>query len=220
MSKTKIGEFGETFFKAIDSYMEKKYEDMSCDEVYRSYADFVHFVKENREGKGSSSGFTGLSELLVLRFLIHLLGNDFDSKQIADGEVYKFVSKNNGTVLTHNAKVKKSKVRPDIVIYENEKGYEDGNPFAVIEIKTYLTDSFETFYKAIGKIERIRSESKNLKAAIINYDKLSEKGNVNQKIQDSVKQRNWLGYITLEENKKPLKEVLSFLELKKLAKKS
>jgi hypothetical protein len=69
------------FLKNLDLFIATNLDTLTCADVYNIYSDFFHDLKQF---KGNSSGFTGLSEYTIFRIFYHLLGGNFEPKQITN----------------------------------------------------------------------------------------------------------------------------------------
>ena len=119
-----------SFFNLVDNLVDP---DMTCYDFSRLYYDFFEELKDQR---CTSSGFTGMSELLVFRLVLKLMKSGFQPKNITK-DVKRFVRENVWIEQGHSIRLKKplgeqKSIVPDLAIYEN------GNLESVISIKTYV----------------------------------------------------------------------------------
>ena len=182
-------ESNETFsqiFEIIDNKIndivkEMDYKD-NFKELTKMYFDWLNFW---RKKAGTSQGFTGLSEYIVLKaislFLEQKQGIEFELKpKMGEKEytTYFFISKDKRVIITHaisidenmkstvsNEKGKEiefdwveEKLRPDIVIFKEDNGCY--RPEAVIEIKIYKV-SPNAIRDEVEKFEKTSSEIKS-----------------------------------------------------------
>ena len=78
------------YLEEMDKFIAKNYRILTCGDIHDIYFDFLQVLKEFR---GTSTGFTGLSELLILRFLYHQLGGSFKIHDVPDtDELKEFIS--------------------------------------------------------------------------------------------------------------------------------
>ena len=166
MSGEKIKVFKETFTK-LDDLIKSHY--TNFEELRNIYFEFLEYLKE--EKVGTSGGFTGLSEYLILKAIqIHLeqKHGKFEWKKKTK-DAYFSISKDNKILITHAMSIdddmkraiekwrcsiawseNKAKLRPDIVIFKLTNNHY--KLVAIIQIKVYAVNP-----KAVkDEVEKIR----------------------------------------------------------------
>jgi hypothetical protein len=135
------------FLQGIDKYIRENINTLSCHDIWKIY---YHLFFKLKEIKGTSSGFTGFSELLIFRFMFHLL-NGFEVKKYTNDTRY-FLNK----PFTMYQSVRPLKtdmdidISPDILITKANK------PVAAIEIKLYLPGGKQTVTEAFNRLDRLQ----------------------------------------------------------------
>ena len=120
------------------------------------YFDFFEGLKEKA---GTSAGFTGLSEYIILktllRYLEENLRTEFNDAKELTRDVYFFVSKDRKILVTHSITIDETKKKefksklgkeviwglkkqPDIVVFKLKRGYY--KPIVIIQIKIYAVN--------------------------------------------------------------------------------
>ncbi len=170
------------YLKDVDKFIKKNYQTLKCDDIFRIYSQFRRLLKDFR---GTSGGFTGLSELLIFRFLHHQLGGFFKIHDATD-ELKEFVSESYeslriGQDIPTPFKVGKRRVYPDISLYHSE------SLLSVIQIKVYLTRGTEEVDREIEILEGLKTRYRKLQALLIIFEGLSTKGKIFGKLE---KQKN------------------------------
>jgi len=134
---------GTAFLKRLDIFLAANWQNLTCGQVYEIYRQFSNDLKDL---KGNATGFTGLSEFLILRVLYHQLGGNFEKRAITQ-DVSEFVR--NGYSIGQSIPIplgEKQNCRPDIVLREGE------DLIAAIQIKLYLTTGSTELKKREGNI--------------------------------------------------------------------
>ena len=153
---------GVPFLSGLDKYLEDNWEKLTCNDIADIYFDFGRDLKTYR---GTSTNFVGLSELIVFRFLVHQLGGMFIPKwgipnnnqktpDTCDVETDTAEFTNGKFILQQGFKLKPTKYRPDIAIWNSDKTKLIG----IIQIKAYLTYGTKTFDDEMKIFEEIKKE--------------------------------------------------------------
>ncbi len=161
-------EFALDFLQRMDSYLCQNVKSITCDEIHSIYTAMFHALKCFR---GNSAGFTGLSEFLILRVLIHLLGGSFRREQISK-DLSQFVSDTHeGLVVGQSipVTVRDRKYYPDILVQQS------GELLGVCSIKIYPTKGRFTFDDEMAKVGYLMSQNPELRALLLVYDTFSQK---------------------------------------------
>lgn len=98
-------------FKDMDSFLNKNLHSITCNEIFQIKQDFYNIV---RTLSGSTANLTGITELLVFRFLYHALGmtGEVNEKSVHNSNHSLYIGKR---YKGSNGKVQE----PDIVIEHN-----------------------------------------------------------------------------------------------------
>lgn len=208
---------GSNFLKELDIHIQKNWADLKCDDVSQIYWDFWNTLKPF---KGNSNGFTGLSEYLIMRILLHKLGDwqvvehskdtrYFHSKDFRHLYVVPEYPFKKGF---NKKKNRPEYVKPDIVICQSPTSPFKGikRLLGIIEVKVYLTSGRKTVAAVFDKLAAIRKKHKELKALLLIFDEISNKPSSLAELKkkscnDSSK---WFSYCSLKETKISLSEVL------------
>lgn len=194
---------GKKFLDDMDKFIANNYRTLKCNDISDIYSGFFNDLKEFR---GTSSGFTGLSEFLIFRCLHHQLGSEFEKKPITKC-LYEF-SKGDiricqcCPVAVGESTINERQINPDITIYHS------GELIAVIRIKVYLTKGIEEVTKEIDTLEKLKSRYPKLQALLIIFSGLSKKGKIFRELEEQKNIKDWFNFLILKENKEPLMQKL------------
>ena len=157
-----IFDINRRYLEEMDKFIKKNYQTLRCSDVFDIYS---HFRQSLKDFRGTSSGFTGLSEFLIFRFLYHQLGGSFKIHDVTD-ELKEFVSEsyNNLRIGPIPFKVGKRRIYPDISIYHSE------NLLSVIQIKVYLTKGTKEVDGEIEILEELKTHYPKLQALLIIFE--------------------------------------------------
>ncbi len=188
------------FLTDLDGFLRDNLDNLTCSDINNIYSNFYEDLKDY---KGNANGFTGLSEFIIFRFILNMLGGSFDKKQETT-YLYSFESKDKKYRIGENLPVfiGSKKYVPDITIYKNDV------PILVIEIKLYLTNGIKTLMDDINKLNSITSEYPDTKGLFICYNKIPEKGKIYKRLTEETNSNNKLDYIILNENSLLFKDSL------------
>lgn len=180
------------FLKNLDLFIANNLDTLTCADVYNIYSDFFHDLKQF---KGNSSGFTGLSEYTIFRIFYHLLGGNFEPKQITN-DLYDFRSPDGRFRIGQSTPIiaGSRKYYPDIQILK------DDYPLMICEIKVYLTSGIKTLETDIRKLTEINKEYPGTKGLFITYNAISAKGKIYKKLLNENDSNDWFNYLILADN--------------------
>jgi hypothetical protein len=154
--------FGTEFLRNLDDFIGQYWKQMKCRDVYQIYHQFWNDLKDFR---GTSTNFTGLTELILFRFITHQLGGAF-KKQVINKDVAEFT--NDRFTVRQCLSVPELKCRPDITIWESDR------MVGVIQIKAFLTNGWKTFQDEVTVLGMLREKyNLDLGTLIIIYDTYS-----------------------------------------------
>ncbi len=191
MDKINIPDFGEIFFKEIDSYLIKNRKKLTCANVAEIYWKFFNTSKKF---KGNSEGFTGLSELIIFRYLFHQLGGSSFVRKSVSEQQFQFISENCRLGCNIPLVINDKKYKPDIVVFQSDK------LIAVISVKVYFTNGFNTIADEMEKLEKFKASHPEMKALLITFASQPQKGKVLAKLREVKKSKEWFNFMYLKEN--------------------
>lgn len=192
---------GREFLSSLDDFLKENYQTLKCSDIHMIYSQFFDELKVF---KGNSTGFTGLSEYLILRLLLHVSGGAFSPVQVTRFGLSVFESQSDksfrigqGVPVKANGK----KLYPDIVVYRNDE------PRAVAQVKIYLTNGVEEVEKEVQIFNDLKKKYPWLRALLIIFNKLSESNRA--KVLPALKtyigkEARWLNFLILEGNQEPI----------------
>lgn len=188
------------FLQEIDNYFAKNLDNITCSELYGHYSYMFQILKEF---KGNSSGFTGLSEYLIFRYIYNYLGGSFETVQLTK-DLFEFKSTD---VIYHIGQsipvmTEMSKYYPDIVVYKQDQ------LILAAEIKLYLAGGIKSLEVDLKKLKEIHKQYPNAKCVFISYNIIPEKGKIYKKLLEEVNSNDWLDFIILARNNELFKEKL------------
>jgi len=199
---------GKNFLGDMDRFVRKSYITLKCNEIFNVYFGFSNAIKEFR---GTSSGFTGLSELLIFRCLYHQLDGKFEKQSVTE---YINEFSNGNTRIGQNTPVTigERRINPDITIY-----HPHNELIAVIQIKVYLTRGIKEAKKEIETLEELKNRYRKLRALLIIFYGLSEKGKIFRELEKQQETKEWFNFLILKEDNEPLMEKLQdYLDLERI----
>jgi len=215
-----VKNYGRNFMRWIDDFISNHFQELRCSDVYDLY---FNFTNELKNWKGTSSGFTGLSELIIFRMILNLFGKKFelikrtpDTRAFRKGDII-LASDVNALI---DKREQKGRLKPDISIYK-------GNKLLVnMSIKIYV-DSTEKIDSEIEKFKELRSTYPNMECLIIIYHlSRDERKSFNdlknltcfKYLMEKKKEFNWINYLILQKNHRNfLEEIEKRLKLSKIA---
>lgn len=188
------------FLKNLDLFIATNLGTLTCADVYGIYSNFYMDLKQF---KGNSSGFTGLSEYTIFRIFYHLLGGNFELKQITN-DLYDFRSPDGRFRIGQSTPIIAGphKYYPDIQIFK------DDSLLMICEIKLYLTYGIKTLENDIQKLDEINKEYPGTKGLFISYNPIPIKGKIYRKLLDEERSKDWFNYLILHDNNQSIKKIL------------
>lgn len=199
---------GRRFLEDLDSHLKEVWPKLTCREVAEIYFGFFEDLKCFR---GTSGGFTGLSELLIFRFLFHQLGGRFKPvKRTRDQWEFR-AEGDDGIRLGQNLPVKGSgnRYRPDVVLFKGEE------LLAAIQVKTYLVSGRRTFQDELTKLEDLRARYRGLRALLVIFDRLPARGETERYLETEAEKAGWWDFLFLrDDNERLADRIESILDLR------
>jgi len=200
----------------IDKWIEEHYKSITCEDIANTYWEFEETLKRYRS---TCADFTGLSELLIFRILLHYLneglGAKLNTKYInkekvyMEGDLIPFIDEGKKLKIGQTLKIKLENARykkPDISLFSNEKLY------GVVQIKTYKV-SPAAFKNEFDGLEVIKRIFPSMKALFVLYS-----GKIDDEYKKVMGKNQWCSII-LERNKsKFIDELERALSLKQYVK--
>lgn len=177
---------------------------LTCADLCNFYTDFSETLGEMR---GTSSDFTGLSELILFRathaYFEQKYNRKFHSELYrSDGfvKLRKFILESSDLSIGQCLPVEADKKKPDIGIWK-------GHQFLrAIEIKTYLESA--KVKETVNKMTVWRESNENFKGLVLTFYSLSEKSKISELIAEQRAGKDWLTFEFLESNKTPFAAIL------------
>jgi hypothetical protein len=186
------------FLQEINDYFAENLDNITCSELYDHYSYMFQILKEI---KGNSSGFTGLSEYLIFRYIYNYLGGSFETVQLTK-DLFEFRSTDGIYRIGQSIPVitETRKYYPDIVVYKQDQ------LILAAEIKFYLADGIKSLEVDLKKLREIHKQYPTAKCLFISYNIIPEKGKIYKKLLEEVNSNDWLDFIILAENNELFKE--------------
>ena len=193
------------FLQGIDRYIRVNINTLSCHDIWQIY---YHLFFKLKVIRGNSSGFTGFSELLVFRFLLHLL-NGFEAKERTKDTMYflneSFAIYQSVRPLETDKKI--SNMSPDILIMKANR------PVAAVEIKLYLPGGRQTAIEAFTRLGRLQESNPRDFCGLLLIFTYKKPRRVNSKSIHaeliSLQERNpWFNFLVLRNERALLKDCL------------
>lgn len=184
------------FLKNLDKYLKDEFKQLQCRDVAKIYSTLFGELKRYR---GTSTGFDGLTELIIFRFLIHQLGGNF--KEIRINDLTSQFSRGN-LLLRQGLPIdeKRPPKKPDISLFKENK------LAAVIEIKSHIKDE-RTYDVAVDILGKIR-EDHDVRALLISFSPDNITKRCCKKMHDQRASNPWFDWVVLEKDERLLCEVL------------
>lgn len=205
MTGNYVSSIGRNFLERIDEFLLNNNQTLKCADVADIYFEFF---KDLKDFKGNAHGFTGLSELLIFRFLYHLLDGSFKPNWVTK-HMAEFVSKSRGLRIGQSIRIaiNGERYNPDIVVYQ------DGVLKAIFQIKVYLTRGRSEIVKEMKTLKKIKHARTKMKALLIIFGELSRKGKLFYELEKQRDEnRNWFDFVILRGNNELLgKKLLRYL---------
>jgi len=138
------------FLLEIDNFLKENIHSLTCRDIHDIYRGLFDKLKEYR---GTSSGFTGFSEFLVFRFLIHTIGGGFKSTKVTQDT--KCFIRGNLRITQSLLPQSGVNIRPDILIEDNQKST------AAMEIKIYLPNGMKTANEVLKRFKKLYNTNRD-----------------------------------------------------------
>lgn len=214
MKNNDMPNFGAELLERTDDYLGKSWRSLTCANIHAMYFGLFNSLKEY---KGNSHGFTGYSEYLLFRFFYHQIKEKFGdlNGEPANNSKYamRFVSSRNRNFWISQGiptKIGVKRQNPDIAIGRSNQ------LLGVLQVKIYPVHGIKTLSDEIKKIEELKNQHNELYAAIIIFNKMSDKQKVT--VQGLLEGKDWLRVRTLDENHNFLREEMNdCLQLNRLS---
>jgi len=184
------------FLKDLDKYLKDEFKQLECRDVAKIYSTLFDELKRYR---GTSTGFDGLTEFIIFRFLIHQLGGNFE--EIPKTRLTTEFARGN-LKLRQGLPIgeKRPTHKPDITLFKENK------LAAVIEIKAHIKDAV-TYDKAMDIFTEIHKDH-DIRALLITFDHANITEKTRQKIHEHKASNPWLDCVVLDEDERFLYEIL------------
>jgi hypothetical protein len=155
----------------IDCYLKAHLARITGKDFSDAYTEHFERLKTIQ---GNSEGFTGLSELLILRFLLQVLPGPFEPEERSNQTLWEFKSKSQDHLrVCHTVQIQDDagkKQKPDFSIWKGEDDL-----IAVIEVKLWLVQGLKTAREAIDRLKRLHGRHQQMRALLITYYDYSQK---------------------------------------------
>ena len=180
------------FFKSLDSYLGNNLKEFTCGEICDIYSTMYNGLQDF---KGNANGFTGLSELIIFRYLVECFGGEFKPKPIEGSVTLKEFSNGTYTVGQSCRIIVNGKRKyPDIVIKKNDE------VITVIQIKVYVTNGVEEAENEISDFELFKSKYSKMRGGVIVFTDYGEDSKIRKAFEEFKKQNAWFKIIMLKNN--------------------
>jgi len=135
------------FLRSLDDFLRENLSSLTCRDIHDIYYGLFDELKKYR---GTSGGFTGLSELLVFRCLYHALGGRFERIELTkDVSIFRRGDLSIGQSMQPSASNQK-RLQPDILIETT------GLVRAAVEIKVYLVNGIASARDAAERLSTLK----------------------------------------------------------------
>jgi hypothetical protein len=192
---------GKTFLEHIDDYVRKHWDSLTADDIAGLYSQFIMDLKEY---KGNSNGFSGLSELLVFRFVYHLLGGNFTLKKKTH-DLREFISNLNDEISIAQSCplfIGEKRYYPDIVIACRD------DVKAIFQIKAYVTGGRKEIDHEFHVFSDIHSRYPGSRCILVIFNGIPAGGKLFDRLENLKSGNPWFDYILLQGNNQKLKDLL------------
>lgn len=202
------------FLRDIDSLIKNNIRDLTCNDLYEIYFDLFDELKQWRS---TSANFTGYSELLILRSLIHCISETFTSHyrdpkkgKKSDNQIpVIFRSPSYEIAQNVSLRVNSRRKQPDIYVRDH-----DGNVLAIIQIKVVLTSGKKTVTNILNDFELYKAAFPNVKCLLIIYDKWNYSKGTILVFADYKKINSWFDSKLLEDDDTKICQVFKHLNIR------
>jgi len=188
----------EHFLLDLDEELRKQAKTIRCCDIYDAYMKMFNQLKEYRS---NSSGFTGLSEFLIFRLLIHSIPLTWIKRSISK-DCISFISQDGELELSQGISLSKfnitlkPNISPDIAVFVRKR------LDTVFQIKIYLPNGIHTFLDELNNFKKLKQLYPHLRAIFLMYHKLSSKGSIKNELDELCLENNWIEVISLQDNKR------------------
>lgn len=201
------------FLRDIDSLLKNNIRDLTCNDLYEIYFDLFNELKQWRS---TSANFTGYSELLIFRSLMHCTGETFtphfrDPKKMikADNQIpVIFRSPSYEIAQNVSLNVNSKRKQPDISVKDR-----DGNVLAIVQIKVVLTSGQKTVTNILNDFGLYKTAFPNVKCLLIIYDPWNYSKGARLAFANHKSNNPWFDYRLLENDPTLICQVFKQLNL-------
>lgn len=202
--QNQLSNIGNTFLDALVSEIKSHLQEITCGEICSFYSDFSNKLKEIR---GTSSDFTGLSELIIFRTIHSYLEATYKTQfnrpepyiDAAELKIFRF--NDHDISIGQCIPVEPEKKKPDIGIWKG-KSFQRG-----VEIKTYV--GTEQVKETLNRMVVWHQGNPNFKGLFIVFYALSDKSKILTLINEQKElHKGWLTIEFLQNNDKPFAQIL------------
>ncbi len=206
--------------EGMDRLLNENVEGLACKDIADTYLSVIGHLEEHltcphgilKELRGNSHGFTGLSEFLVFRLLLHQishqLGGGFHPQQCPKSrDLWEFVSTMDSRVkIGQSTRVERYRNKrpqyPDISLWQGDK------LIGVVQIKIYITNGRKEINSEVEKLKKLRKMHRDLRALFLVFHGVPEKSYLRDELERKMKTYDWFSYLILQEKENPLAEEL------------
>lgn len=195
----KAHENTQNWFIEIDSFIKENIDALTCSDIKEIY---FSLFRELKQWRSTSSLFTGFSELLLFRNLIHTIPEGFTPVKTGNINSHPILFKSDNYTLGQGIRKEFNGVRkyPDISVEYK------GNLKSIAQIKIVMGSGQKQLDKEVKTFKIMKNAYPNLKGLFISYIK----GAFSEEKQKPL-QKAGLKTVTLEDNKELIKNVLQYL---------
>jgi len=187
------------FVADMDRFIAENLQNLKCKDISDIYSQFSNYLREFR---GTSSGFTGLSEFLIFRCLYYQLGGNLERNAVTNEFSNGNIRIGQSILITMGER----RIRPDITIYHSDELTDE--LIAVIQIKVYLTRGEKEVSNEIKTLKELKEHNQKLQTLLIIFF-LSEKGKIFRALlKEQQKNKEWFNFLILEKNNESLMQKL------------
>jgi hypothetical protein len=200
---------GRRLLDDLNSYLWERWPTLKCCEVAEICWGFFDDLKSFRD---TATGFTGLSEFLMFRFLYHQLGGQFERRSVTK-DLWEFRAKADDRIrLGQNLRVEGTMktYRPDVVLFK------DDELLAAIQVKVYAVYGKKTIEKELAKLKDLKERYRGLRALLVFFHGPPARGKGTEYLKKEAKRAGWWDFLALRENRERLApRIESILNLKR-----
>jgi len=195
----KMDEFTKKWFQDVDKLIRDNIDEIKCKDIRRIYFDLF---RELKKWRSNSSGFTGYSEFLLFRCLLHSIKEPFTALETGNINSYPIIFKSTKYEISQGTRQEFNGVRnyPDISVKYNNK------LISIAQIKISMAGGLKQLESEITKFSNMKQANPDLKGLFISYSK----GAFGSKKQLELRKSGYQT-VTLEDNEGKIKEALEYL---------